>query len=324
MAAQDGVEVVAVSEPIEANRQAMKDHLKVKTLAEYDAQDGHLAMIKDMDLTAVGINSPHTLHHEQAMAALKAGVNVFIEKPMVVGIADSVELVEYAEKNDLLLLVGYQRHYEDLYVTGHNVIRDGLIGDVKRFRVFLAQQYDMAGSWRADPKYSGGGQINDSGSHLQDILLWMTGGVPLKARGSVDNLYRGELRDIPPNCDVEMEFDNGAVGSIVIEGDHHPDFTERVTIEGTQGTLKFRTGSLYLTKGTSTELVAPVKPAGYPGGKNENFVACLRGTEENYSTGRSALNTTLMTDMILSLKDRTEVHRDEILSEACLGLDRVV
>ncbi|MDP6126277.1 MAG: Gfo/Idh/MocA family oxidoreductase, partial [Candidatus Latescibacteria bacterium] len=286
-----GVEVVAIAEPSPDNFQAFVKEVGAPDAVQYDARDGYQQMLAENDLTAVGIFSPHSLHFEQAMASLKAGAHVYCEKPMANGIDSAVTMVEYAEANGLVIGLGYQRHFEAMYATGRMMIEEGLIGDIKRFNVFMAQEWNHLDNWRADAELSGGGQVNDSGSHLQDIILWMTQLSPKRVRGTVDYLRRGESREVEVNCYVDVEMDGGATGSVTIEGDHEGNFTERINIEGTEGTLRFRPGGLYLMcDGATEELELRTMGEGYPSGKQDNFVGNIRGLHDaNHASGRDGV-----------------------------------
>ena len=64
-------------------------------------------LLNGADLDAVVIATPVRFHHEMAMAALRAGKHVFIEKPMARTEAEAEEIVALAEREGLVVMVGH-------------------------------------------------------------------------------------------------------------------------------------------------------------------------------------------------------------------------
>ena len=133
-------------------------------------------------------------------------------------------------------------------------------------------------TWRGDPKYSGGGQINDSGSHYQDILLWMTGLLPVSAEGYIDSIYRGKKLKVEYNGSFNVELTGGVSGRVVILSDIPGGFVDDVRICGTKGSIFFRGDQVILFDQEANEYteVSLSRPAGYPLSPVDNFVKLLR------------------------------------------------
>lgn len=78
-------------------------------------------MLMAMDLDAVLILTPH--HYPVAMAALEAGVHVFVEKPMSVNLEEASALVEAARVQGVKAQVGYHKPYDPGYRLGAEMVR---------------------------------------------------------------------------------------------------------------------------------------------------------------------------------------------------------
>ena len=198
------------------------------------------------DLDAAIIVTPHTLHHEQAMACMERGLDVFLEKPMVTDLVDAVELVETADRRNCALQVGYQRHFDPLYREIREVIQSGRIGDVHMVACYLGQDWIdiQEGTWRTDPSLSGGGELYDSGSHLLDALLWTTDTTPESVAATMD--YRDGDVDINTALAATLDHDGRLVtASIGICGDGL-DITpsEGLFVWGTEGRVDYQNGEL--------------------------------------------------------------------------------
>jgi len=262
---------------------------------------GYKKMVERADLDAVGIFSPHTLHYDHAMFAFDHNLHVLIEKPMVCGVGNAIRTAKVAAEKGLVYLIHYQRHFEAKYVTARNLIRKGAIGELQSFYVYMAQDW-RGSSWRGDPKYSGGGQLNDSGSHYQDILLYMTALLPKSVRGAYDLYYHGQKRRVEINGSFSVELTNGAAGRLIIIGDYIRGFSDDVRLLGDKGMIQFQGADLILTKHGKQPKKMPVKlPRGYPANPCDNFAKLITGrTKTNNVPALFGAQVALLTDGMLT------------------------
>jgi len=200
----DGAEVVAGADVSESTRSEFEDELGVPTY------DSHEALLDAEPVDAAFIATPHTLHYEQAVAFLDRGCHVHLEKPMVVETARGVDLVERAAAAELVLQVGYQRHFHPGYRELRAAVQ-GRIGAVHMASCYLGQDWidRQEGTWRADPALSGGGQLSDSGSHLLDALLWTTDARPETVAAVMD--YQGHDVDVNSAIAATPEGPDGTI-----------------------------------------------------------------------------------------------------------------
>jgi len=279
MAGIEGTQVVAFADPSEAALEAAQERLDkpVPTYSDY------IEMLDSEKLDGVVISTPHTLHYEQVMAALERGTHVEIEKPMACTSAHAREIMQKQEDTGLVVLIGYQRHYDQRFRWVRQKIAEGLIGRVTLTHVFQGQNWlrSQQGAWRLVPELSGGGQLNDSGSHVVDILLWITDLEAEEVFAFVDN--RGEKVDI--NSAVTVKYTNGAVGTITIVGDQVASgMWEDITIAGENGIMWMpQDGRLLVStedQPKPTEVTDFSDADLYPGGKDQNFIDAIRGEGE--------------------------------------------
>ncbi len=283
-------------------------------------------MIDKEDLDIVGVFSPHSLHDIHAKYALRNGAHVIVEKPMANFVGDAILMHKIAVGSKKHLVIHYQRHFSDLYVTARKLISEGLIGEVKEFEVYLAQRWG-AGGWRGDPRFSGGGQPNDSGSHLQDIFLWMTGLLPKTIYGTTSMDFEDDNGNIiKKNVEIDshstVTMDNGAKGSIDILGNTKIGFDEWVIIIGTEGTLSIKGGKLLFRakRKRKDEEMPLARPEGYPRSNIDNLVGLIKGEyDTNYASGINGIRTSLLTNAIIlsgkGPKEKNTVLCDELLEK---------
>ncbi|AKG23980.1 Gfo/Idh/MocA family protein [Calothrix sp. 336/3] len=120
-----GVEVKIVSDfksELLAKVQARYPKIKVTT----NCQD----IFQDPDIDAVVIATPVSSHFDLALAALKAGKHVMVEKPMTVTSEQSIRLIDEAEKRNLVLMVDHTFVYTGAVRKMHDLIASKRLGDI--------------------------------------------------------------------------------------------------------------------------------------------------------------------------------------------------
>ena len=170
-------------EPSTGPSSATRGARHVRTFAD------HREMLAEAELDAVEISTPHTLHFQQIMDSLDKGCHVLTEKPMVCTVDHAHQVIRRAREADRVLMVSYQRHLEPVYRFVRNQVRAGDLGEIQFISALQDQGWYRAqqGQWRQDPALSGGGQLNDSGSHLLDVVLWMSGLAVEEVQAWMDN-----------------------------------------------------------------------------------------------------------------------------------------
>ena len=141
------------------------------------AYDSYADMLADAAVDVVYIATPNAAHKDQAIAALHAGKHVLIEKPMALTTADGREIVAAASDTGLLVGVAFQLRHKPTSIAARDALRDKRLG-----RTFLAEFTIGAGkglypydTWRAELELAGGGTLLNQGTHVIDLLRFLTG-----------------------------------------------------------------------------------------------------------------------------------------------------
>ncbi len=233
-------EIVALCDPNPANlatylNEFPADKPKPPTYADYRE------MLRTVRCDGVLIVTPHTQHFEQAMAALDAGAHVLLEKPMVIEADHARRLIEHADKKKRVLSLAFPGPFcaEFQYVCG---LRDrGEWGEVMQVDAMVSQNWQQltTGTWRQDPKLSGGGQAFDTGAHMFNALLYLTGLRPVEVFAWSD--YRGTPVDI--NTVATIKFHNGALASAFVGGADVSGWQSGIFLSATKRSLRIGTHS---------------------------------------------------------------------------------
>src|SRR5258706_13429826 len=142
-------QVVAVCDAYSGNLARAKDRVQTlggntpKTYADYHD------LLADPSIDVVFIATPEHLHYPMFMAAIKAGKNIYVEKPLAHTIEEGAEMVKAAEKAGKVVQVGTQNRSNSLYIKAQEMVAEGMIGEVHYVRAFwYRNSLDDNPAWR--------------------------------------------------------------------------------------------------------------------------------------------------------------------------------
>ncbi len=228
------VSLEAFADPISKNAIKLREAAKAKGAIFKD----YRRMLKEIELDAVEIASPHMSHYQQIKDSLEKNLHVLVEKPMVIRSKDAKELIALAKKKRKILSLSYQRHTMGQYRYAKKLLKENQIGRIEVISALMGQNWieiirKSKRTWRFDPKYSGGGMLMDSGSHLLAEILWLTGLIAKEVFALLD--FKRLKVDV--NSAVTIRFNNGVIGNISIEGNDPAGFRENLYIYGEKGVI---------------------------------------------------------------------------------------
>lgn len=228
---EDGnVDLVCVADPSEDQARALMEKWGKPAVHYAD----HRRMLRENELDAIFISSPHAMHYEQAKLALERGLHVLCEKPLTISSRHTKALIALSEKTKRFLMVSYQRNYYAPHVYARELVRKGAIGELRGVVSYVTQNWGRVGGWRIVPELSGGGMFMDTGSHLVASTLWITGLEPAEVSAFMDDVDK----PVDLNAVVNVRFKNGAVGTLNTFG-NASRHDERLAIHGSEGCIVF-------------------------------------------------------------------------------------
>lgn len=132
-------------------------------------------MLDDPAVDVVYIATPNGLHAEQALAALKSGKHVLVDKPLALDLNDARAIVDAATDAGVRLGVGFHLRYKATTRAARDAISAGRLGEL-----FYAEMACGAGKGlfplrhrRADAALSGGGTLLHQGVHAVDLVAFL-------------------------------------------------------------------------------------------------------------------------------------------------------
>lgn len=274
--------LAAVAEQSEASR----THLK-KIYPDLDVCSD-FGKLLDSNVQAMLIATPAPTHYRIAREALRAGKDVFIEKPMALRTAEAEELVAIAEKENRILMVGHLLLYQPAVQWLKAYLESGLLGDLNS----LHQERLSLGRARETESV-----LWDLGVHDLAVLLYLTGTHPVVGRVSGQQRLRSGIED---DIYLHLTFD-GNIQAHLHASWIWPVRRRQLMLTGTKGMLVYdemaQTVTLHRNgihkkdlsawdEGTERVFQGEWAPLTR---EMEHFLQCIRNRKQPLSGGRSGV-----------------------------------
>jgi predicted dehydrogenase len=187
-------------------------------------------------LDAAFIVTPHKFHFEQATACLVAGLDVLLEKPMVMNRGEAEALIATRNATGRLLVVGFTGSLSPNIRTAARMIQKGEIGELLTISATVWQNWKEAttGAWRQVPELAGGGFMFDTGAHMLNTVTDLAGENFSEVAAWLD--ARGTEVDILGAVMARLE--SGALVTMNACGEAIPSCTSLVKVFGSEGILR--------------------------------------------------------------------------------------
>lgn len=207
--ATTGAHLEAVSSRSSTSREQFRSEFAVPRALE-NAE----ALLSDETIDAVILCTPNSLHATHAIAALRAGKHVLVEKPMGCSLSESNEMTETAMSTGCVLMVGHMWRFDTEVIALRDQIHTGAIGRVYRTHGYGTHANWGPGGWFTDPDRAWGGSLADMGVHAIDTARFLLGD-PLPRRvHAVVGAWTGAVSGIDDTALVTVEWSSGAVSTI--------------------------------------------------------------------------------------------------------------
>ena len=167
-AANEGAQIVAVADPIQAVAEAHAQEYDTKAYTDY------ADMLRSEELHAVSICTPPPSHREITEHAAAHGLHVLCEKPLAMSVSEGEAMVAAAGSANVILMTAFCNRFYTPIAKAKEWIDSGKLGPLHHFRLRFAGVELMAGTWLADPA-RGGGILWESGPHYVDLFRYLVG-----------------------------------------------------------------------------------------------------------------------------------------------------
>ena len=193
--------------------------------------------ILGQDIDAVYIATPVFCHRDQAIAAIRAGKHVLIEKPVGLTAEEAKELRDMAKAANVKLGVGMMMRFHTYHQAIRELVTEGRLGDIVSMRAQFSFWYpEIEGCWRQIKKLGGGGALMDLGVHCIDLLQYISGTKACGLTAICDTQTFGY--EVDDSASVILKMNNGAHAYVDVNFNISTDVAEsRLEIYGTKGSV---------------------------------------------------------------------------------------
>ncbi len=207
------------------------------TAAELSPQSAIVAEVCEVlhsDVDGVVIATPAETHYDLAQAALEAGKDVFVEKPLALTYENGDALVKLAERNGRILMVGHVLEYHPAIIKLHQLIHVGELGKVR----YMSSNRLNLGKVRREENI-----LWSFAPHDIAVILRLMHGMPFQVSAHGGSYVQPNIADVTI---THLLFDNGVRAHIHVSW-LHPFKEQRLVVIGAKKMASFDDVTKHLT-----------------------------------------------------------------------------
>jgi predicted dehydrogenase len=224
----DSLQLVACADPDEA---AIGRIAQFATGVRMYDSVAELLGLSSVDLVVVA--TPHHLLAPVALAAVRAGKHVLVEKPVAMDEREARELELAAERAGVWCMAGYSFRFS-LARHVHELVAAGAVGEIQALTGSIGTG-PMNHGWLASSE-TGGGPLLYVGCHLIDLLLWLTGDEPVSVHADIRRRPDNGTDDTSA---IQVRLSTGILGQFLVTQAAHGFFYD-LHVQGRSGSITVR------------------------------------------------------------------------------------
>jgi predicted dehydrogenase len=239
----DDVEIIACSDLVPERAKAQAEAFGVSKACTPEE------LLDDEEVEVVLNLTVPNVHAGVSLAALRAGKHVYTEKPLAVSLEDGWKMLEVAGERDLLIGCAPDTFLGGGLQTCRKVVEEGIIGEPVAVAAFMLNHGPE--DWHPNPDFfyqPGAGPMFDLGPYYLSTLTTLMGPVrrvtasarvtfPERTITSEPHAGTSITVNTPTHVAGVMDFESGAVGTLVTSFDVWSENQSRIDLFGTEGTL---------------------------------------------------------------------------------------
>ncbi len=196
---------------------------------------------KHPELELISIATESGVHADIALYCINKGINVIIEKPIAMSLADADEIIKLSIKNNVKVSACHQNRFNIAVQEMRLALDNGRFGKISHGSIHVRwnrnRSYYEQATWRGKWASDGGALMNQC-IHGIDLLRWMMGDEVEEIYGVTRQRYHDYLECEDIGMAV-VKFKNGSVGTIEGTVNVYPkNLEETLYLFGEKGTVK--------------------------------------------------------------------------------------
>jgi predicted dehydrogenase len=300
------VDIAVVSDPSPRAYEAMRD-LFLEAGLEAPPNKPDLGSLLDACRGCVDVAlvvTPHKFHFEHAKAAMEAGLDVLLEKPMVTNAEEALDLIDVRDRTGRLLVISFNGSLSPQVRLASQMLRSGDLGEILSISATVWEGWASSykGHWKQDPEVSGGGFMFDTGAHMLNTVADLAGEDFVEVAAWLDT--RGHREGLDITGTVMARLTSGALVSMCACGETIPACSSDVRVFCSKGIVRTDVWGRWLELQREGEpALRPLEDLPSPG-PWEQFLAVRDGSRTNPCPPEVGLRMALLWDAIGSSSRR--------------------
>lgn len=196
---------------------------------------------------AVHILTPHHLHTEMVLEALKRDINVFLEKPMCIKEEDIDKLINAEKNSKARVSVSFQTRYNQTNKMAREIIMsDGGVENAYGTVIWNRNaDYYAQDEWRGKWATEGGGVMINQAIHTIDLLCFFIG-IPKNVQAICSTLRHTPPVEVEDSCECIIGFENGKSATLYATNNFPGHDTTCLHIETKNHILEIREPNIFV------------------------------------------------------------------------------
>ena len=213
------LEFVALADTNPSSRQRLIDVCVASGAPEPKGFEDYREMLSACrdELDIVYVSTPHAFHGEQAVAVAEAGLDLFLEKPMVTTVAEAERLIAAQKTSGVTIVTAFQGGLSPLVIDTRNRAMSGEFGELIAISGMIWESWssNYDGHWKQQPEISGGGFMFDTGAHMMNTVCLLANSDFESVSAYMNN--HGKKIDIATAVSARLK--NGALATLTAAGE---------------------------------------------------------------------------------------------------------
>ena len=219
---------------------------------------------------ATMVVAPTEHHRAHAMALVRAGHQVLMEKPLTGTLEGDIACCEELDRDHpRSLMLAFQRRFDAALAYGKQLVQEGAIG--RMFKIYSA----LEDSGPPPDGYQSGGILPDMSVHNVDEILWLAGRMPDRAMAVGSVLHNKHVASCKEDFDdamLYMWFGEELLGQVQVTRNHVSGYRVETAIYGDQGQIQIghfdqRPHEIVVVAFGRRGMSEPIVRKVFPGGK---------------------------------------------------------
>jgi predicted dehydrogenase len=309
-----GAQCVAVCDVYETFRERARS----ESPAGAKAYVNHKDLLAQPGIDFVMIATPDHHHCPMLMDALAAKKDVYLEKPLSLNLEESARMVEAARNSDRIVQIGMHRRSMPFVRKAKQVIDDGALGRISMVKAMWNWHFAIpldnsplpaALDWNLfqgsaprrplEPKYFrwwrgfwaySGGNMTDQGTHLMDVVQWMTNSGPPRSAVCQGTVFDAKAGEVPDVFSAVFEYP-GFIATWTLDYGSNYDYDWSILFQGDRASMWMDRMGYKIHKdpgpspqpwstGPRTELIGEEADRDSAAAHPQNFLDCIRSRQQ--------------------------------------------